>query len=182
MTEYYDRWLAIKPVIEANTDITDKIKSAIEGWVGYRQIPRYINVLGKGTNNTICSMGSIENPFGGRLHLALRVPMKEDVSGKLVSEDIIAYENKFDSDLVIPFFAGVVGSKLEGLPRYFHAMLTEDLTLGGKLKLYAGECGEKHGVRVLENGNSERVYVDPEPEFNSFRLGKKYRSSALHLE
>ena len=188
----YDSWLDIKPILEQNEEIQNKIYKILSN-----EGEQY--KLGSGYAHSAYSLGSILKD-GEEKHLALRVavvnlPIKH-LNGQVISyniddlkkeisrfdeakDEIISgmYESNSENEIKPIEFAGVVALRTEdktGKNVIKNAIITEDLSKGKKYNVSAGSGDETAIITDKHNNFISESFIDPAHSAKDIGLANKY--------
>jgi hypothetical protein len=191
--EYFNRWLEIKKLVEADANIMQNIELSFKN--AYQDFwSNQIPLLGAGTAHVHFGVGKVFSPsFKEDIHLMMRLnesfpPMDEDFYSKeYLSMQLQAFESAFFEKIPTRYFVGVVNSNLLGYDDRILGIITEDVGKGG---IYRVETmpSEEMGELTSLDGTITRIYLDPDiglyfPE-DKVVIGEKYldKSAMLYLK
>ena len=193
--EYYHRTLRLKPLIETDTDLLARIAKSFQAVYDNRMspygpihIPQGLLQLGHGTNYSVVGLGkSITDPLTQRIiPLALKLKMRRpygEVGYDELEEKLGAYEYAFKIENNPPYFVGVVtaNASYDGRPKKRLAgILTEDISNGKTLQLIE-PLDDEYCTRILPNGTTEKIFIDP--NFFDYSVGgEKYTLDRARID
>ena len=175
-SEYLARTLRLKPIIEADHIVLQRAAEAFAAVYDNRMadygsiiLPPELVELGSGKDHVVIGLGrSIVDPSGNRLvHLAIKLKLR-DPYGEFglfdvgLEELVGAYHAAFERRKNPPYFVSVVTSEASylGRQRRLAGIIIEDVSNGKTLRLIErpdyDDC-----KRILPDGSSETIYLDP---------------------
>ena len=188
----YDSWLDIKPILEQNEELQDKIYKILSN-----QGEQY--KLGSGYAHSAYSLGSVLKD-GEEKHLALRVavvnlPIKH-LNGQVISyelsdlkkeisrfdevkDEIISgtYKSNSGNEIKPIDFAGVVALRTKdktGKSVIKNAIITEDLSKGNKYNVSAGSGDETATITDKNNNFISESFIDPARSAKDISVANNY--------
>jgi hypothetical protein len=193
--EYFARTLRLKPVIEADSDLIGRVAEAFEATYDNRMSP-YVPVivpdglvdLGSGKDHVVIGLGRtiIDPADGTEIPLAIKLRLRRPYEGDNdfdLEEQVGAYNAAFESGSNPPYFVGVVTAEAsyDGRPRKRLAgILTEDVSRGKTLRLIE-RPDDDFCERVLPDGSTERIFLDP--GFGAYSSdGEKYLTPEARID
>ncbi len=144
---YFERWITVKPRIIADEDLLKRVRTLfehhyVEGWPDSR-LP--LRIAG-GTNHELYWIGNVQK------NVALRLAQRPyEIGSERLLREVAAFDKAFYDGKKVPNFVGVITYKS------FAALVTEDLSEGGKMPLQDSKS-EIH-VRKNADGSISRFFV-----------------------
>jgi|SRR3989338_523545 len=178
LNEYYARTLRLKPLIEQDVDLLQRIKLAFETVYDNAQSlygPVYVSeplqFLGAGQIHAVIGLGkSIIDPINKQeIPLAISLCRRGlgydfEARSEMLQQRIDAFDYMFAQEGNVPYFLTVVTANASihrKTPRRIAGIVTEDITNGKRNTLE--ECfGSSYCIRIFPDGTRERIYLDPE--------------------
>ena len=171
---YHSRIVRLKPIIDADSGIKNRISSAFSAVYddrfvtnGKLLLSNGLISLGSGTNHDVIGLGKVvtDPHTEAEIHLAIKLNHRRGYSARLTSEieqQLGAYDYAFESGLNPPYFVGVVTAEGNncGFMSRIAGVLTEDISKGKTLKLKE-RPDEEFCERVLSDGTVEKIFLDP---------------------
>ncbi len=191
---YYERTLRLKPIVEQDTDLLQRIKLAFEAtydpkngiycFADRKNVSSRLSAplyhLGTGNEHVVIGLDRVvtDPQTGYDVHLALRLNHLEP-DNILVSLplQLHAFEKAFEYGKNPPYFVGGAACSVQmytGAIKEVAGMLTEDLSQKGKYRIHTYP-DEEICRRVSPDGTAERFFLDPDLSFD-FNRGEKYCS------
>ena len=193
--EYYHRTLRLKPIIETDADLLARIAKSFQAVYDNRMssygpiyVPQGLLQLGQGKNHCVVGLEkSITDPATQRIiPLALKLKLRHpygEVGYDELEEPLGAYEYAFKNENNPPYFMGVVtaNASYDGQPKKRVAgILTEDISNGKTLRLIEHPDGE-YCTRILPNGTTEKIFIDP--NYGTYSVGgEKYTLDLARID
>ncbi len=186
---YFQRWLRIKPIIEADTKLQEKIRAAFSAVYSHGSdygpinVPPGLQELGQGRNHAVIGLNKvITDPETNReIHLALKmrrggiVYSTERYQERRLIQQVGAYADAFTRRENPPYFVGVVtvnipihGEEIEEVA----GILTEDIS-ERKTRELREFPDEESCERQNADGSWEKIFIDPDDYVYSIG-GEKY--------
>ena len=165
--EYYSRIVRLKPIIEADKDLCDRLRNCFENVYGCEGLRSDILKVGSGTMHTFFSVGNVSGGSGiEKMDLGLRLPHKypheffEGISS--CDQDLGAFVWAFmHGENPPPDFVGAVTYVLEKrhIERRVVGILTQDLSEGRRFTLNSYP-DENWGIKRKDEEN-KKYFIDP---------------------
>ena len=203
--EYHGRILRLKPIIEADEGLMQRIAQTFDilynqppphRIAGGRKLPEGIDELGRGKRHEVFSVGKVVDPLQGRevylaVRLCHRVPYQTQL-GKFLAEQMGAFEDAFTNGKISsPYVVGVITSPLTLINKLLSGsrvagMLLEDITEGKKYSLFEERYDHEHVFRSNGSGKEGPFLIDPEYDNRDterfMEFGKKYLSDEARID
>ncbi len=195
---YFERWSRIKPLIEADEELREKIKAAFSAVYsrgsdyGPINVPPELQVLGQGKDHAVIGLNKvITDPETKReIHLALKMRQRGGIGysmgeyqQKKLSQQLGAYNSAFTRKENPPYVVGVVTFNTPvngGNEGEVAGILTEDVS-EGKTKELREFPSEESCERRNVDGSWEKIFIDPS-DFAYSIGGEKYLAPEARID
>lgn len=176
MSEYFQRTLRLKPLIENDEDLCQRIRASFKTVYGdvseeSYSYPDHLLELGRGTKHIVIGLRrTIVDPLNDReVYLAVKfnhqcLPYFLGYSERIKTE-IGYYDSAFRQGLNPPYFVGIVTVETFvpslGSKERVAGILMEDISRGKELPLIELP-GAEFCERIASDGRRERFFIDPD--------------------
>ncbi len=186
---YFERWSRIKPLIESDEELQERIRAAFsavysrKSEYGQIDVSPELQLLGQGKDHAVIGLKKvITDPETGReIHLALKMRQRgitystEGYQQRKLVQQLGAYNHAFTRKENPPYFVGVVTINhpiYGGNEEEVAGILTEDVSEGKTRELR--EFPDKESCeRQNVDGSWEKIFIDPS-DFAYSIGGEKY--------
>ncbi len=194
---YFDRWARIKPLVEADKELQERIKSAFSAVYsrgsdyGPIVVAPELQLLGEGKDHAVIGLNKVvtDPETGIDIHLALKLRQRGIVysaEGHLkrkLEQQLGAYTQAFTRRKNPPYFVGVVtnektSSRIENIK--IAGILTEDVSMG-KTRALREYTEEESCQRQNAEGRWEKIFIDPS-DFASSIGGENYLTPEARID
>src|SRR3989344_2317073 len=164
--EYLDRTRRLKPLIEADSSIIDRIRDVIRDTIelGLGRPVSGANYLGNGSSNAAYWVGTVTDPSNGRtLDLALKVGRRNQYSiddPDNLADELGPFVREYVAENNPPYFVAAVDLRgfQNGLSQEA-AILTEDVSCRKTRPIIPTGDGS-HFMRTNPDGSVEKFFLD----------------------
>jgi len=165
VNEYYQRALRLKPLILADHDMLNRIRSIRDHQYHQGELDESVELLGEGSSNNIYNIGSVTDPETQReIPIAIRldkVPSLLDVFLSQLERELEEYEAAHALGENTPYFVSVVTFPYDDKGDIIFAILTEDISKKKALPLKTIDGDYSRVKRTNEDGSTQPFFIDP---------------------
>jgi hypothetical protein len=172
--EYHNRIIRLKPIIEENKDLGDRIIKGVNAFYCGSDMPADgVLYLGRGTRSGVLGFEGVYDPVQDKeIRIAVKLNNGIPLPSRTIAQQVGAYERAFVEDNKPPYFVGILTLPFCG--ERIYALVMEDISDGGRLELIEEQDSDFCLVK-LANGDTEKRFIDPNiMEPTDMQNGKKY--------
>ncbi len=194
---YFERWSRIKPLIESDEELQERIKAAFSAVYSRGSsyapiiVPPQLQLLGVGKDHAVIGLNKVitDPETGKEIHLTLKMRQRgihystEKYQGRKLEQQLGAYVSAFTRRMNPLYVVGVVTLNTPvygGEKEEVAGILTEDVS-ERKTRELREFPGEESCERQKSDGSWEKIFIDPS-DFAYSSGGEKYLAAEARID